>query len=382
MKKVLWLMIISLLFSNVYALELDSKNALLYNLNDNQVLIEKNKDEKIYMSNLDRIMVTLIAIDQIDNLNHDITITYSMIKNSNVDNIGFEEGDIVTYNDLLYATLLTDAEDAKNALVISLAKSEIKFSDWMNDKAEKMELSNTHYDLSNIEKNYTSIEDTYKVLKEALKNSKFKTIFETNKYTLSTGKTIQSNITNYVSKYPDISKITLGRLSEKGNSLITTALDTENNIKYMLINLGTVDDMLNDTVSTYDYYFKNYKYHILIGKDEIVKTIDTKYSKEKIEVTLGEDIKYYADNIDKSLLKINYEGMETVKAGTEIGTVLGTVHVTYNDEKILDYDVILNKEIPFSLFKYIMSHIVIIIIGLIAIVSIIFGVRKKYIGDL
>ena len=114
-----------------------------------------------------------------------------------------------------------------------------------------------------------------------------------------------------------------------------------------------------------------------LRNDEVVKTIIPKYSKDKIEVTLGEDVKYYTDNIDKSLLKIEYDGTDKVDSKTEVGSKLGTIHVKYNNENLLDYDVILDKKITFSLSKYLLSHIVVIITLLIAVIFVIFIIKRK-----
>ena len=46
MKKIVFGLIIFLTFINVYALDINSKNAVLYNLNDDNVIYEKSKDEK------------------------------------------------------------------------------------------------------------------------------------------------------------------------------------------------------------------------------------------------------------------------------------------------------------------------------------------------
>ena len=376
MKKILCLLICIFAFTNVYALDIKSKNVLFYNLNDNKLLLEQNKEEKLYMSDLDRIMIVYTAIDMLESLDKNVTITYSMLKDNN-DNIGFAEGDIVSYKDLLYATLLTEALDAKNALVLSLAKSEAKYNEWMNNKVDILGLTNTHYDLTDSTRNYTSLEDTYKILEIALKNHTFKEIFETNKYTLSTGKTIQNKMYDYISNYPELSNLNTSILNKNGNSFISTKNDLENNIKYLLLTADTVENMIDDNMNIYDYYFKNYKYHIVVSKDEVVKTIIPKYSKDKIEVTLGEDVKYYTDNIDKSLLKIEYDGTDKVDSKTEVGSKLGTIHVKYNNENLLDYDVILDKKITFSLSKYLLSHIVVIITLLIAVIFVIFIIKRK-----
>ena len=62
MKKIVFGLITFLTFINVYALDINSKNAVLYNLNDDNVIYEKSKDEKIQIASLTKIMTSIVAI--------------------------------------------------------------------------------------------------------------------------------------------------------------------------------------------------------------------------------------------------------------------------------------------------------------------------------
>ena len=74
MKKIVFGLIIFLTFINVYALDINSKNAVLYNLNDDNVIYEKSKDEKIQIASLTKIMTSIVAIENIDNINDYVTL--------------------------------------------------------------------------------------------------------------------------------------------------------------------------------------------------------------------------------------------------------------------------------------------------------------------
>ena len=51
-----------------------SKNVVLYNLNDNNVLYEKNASDSVSIASLTKIMTTIVAIENIKDLNKDILI--------------------------------------------------------------------------------------------------------------------------------------------------------------------------------------------------------------------------------------------------------------------------------------------------------------------
>ena len=55
--------------------DINAKNAILYNVSDNEILYEKSADEKVSIASLTKIMTSIVAIEKIDDLNEYITIT-------------------------------------------------------------------------------------------------------------------------------------------------------------------------------------------------------------------------------------------------------------------------------------------------------------------
>ena len=105
MKKVALFVTLLLISFNVGALELNSKNVVLYNLNENKIIYEENKDEITSIASLTKIMTTLVAIENITNWNEKVTLNYKVFEGlaeANAAVIGLRIGQTVTYNDLIY----------------------------------------------------------------------------------------------------------------------------------------------------------------------------------------------------------------------------------------------------------------------------------------
>ena len=70
MKKLSVLLIILFLFITIPVkadeVDIESNNAVLYNLNDNTIVYEKNKDKKVSIASLTKLMTALVAIEKID----------------------------------------------------------------------------------------------------------------------------------------------------------------------------------------------------------------------------------------------------------------------------------------------------------------------------
>ena len=393
MKKLLVFLVSLILFTNVYALELNSKYAVLYNLNDDKVIYELNKDTKTSIASLTKIMTTLVAIENVDMLGSRVTITYDMLKGlieADASVAGLSVGDIVTYKDLLYCTFLPSGADCARALAISIAGNEDEYIKLMNEKVKSLNLSNTHF--SNVtglddEENFSTVNEVAIILKDALKNDTFKEVFEATNYTLSNGLNVSSTMRLSAKKVDiDISYILGGKTGttdDAGKCLASTSYDETNDINYLLVTVGsdyTYGNIL-DASNIYTYYFENYKYYDVVHQNDYIKTIDTIYSKDIIEINVLSDVKYYTNEFDPSLIKVDYVGLDSVKAGSKKGLELGKINIYYNDELLDSQIVYLENDISFSLIEFVkvnILYIVLVIILLGVIIMFLFKKKKVY----
>ena len=115
MKKLILLVLLLVIPFNVWAFTIKSKNAILYNLDDDEILYEVKPDEKVPIASLTKIMTALVSLEKIDNLNEKVTMTSSMyktLKEENASTAGIAIGEKVTYLDLLYALMLPSGAEA------------------------------------------------------------------------------------------------------------------------------------------------------------------------------------------------------------------------------------------------------------------------------
>ncbi len=331
-----------LLIFNVSAstVKITSEKYILYNLDNNTILEEKDSNDKTQIASLTKIMTTIVAIENIKDFNSKVKIKKEMLDGLTWDiaKIGFKTGEEYTYNDLLYATILPSAADAVNALAISIGGSYDKYLEMMNQKAKELNLKNTHY--SNVigltdEDNYSSAYDISVLLKYALNNSKFKEIFTTKEYTLTSGKTVKATVTKYDSKYIVGSKT--GYTSKAGRCLASISNVKDANLLMVTLNNYTKDaTYINETVNTYKYYDENYSLVNIIDESDVVSSIKTKYSRTKTyDIKVDNEYDYYLENdFNKEDLKYEYSGLNEISAFDKKGKSLGKVSV-YNGEDLL-----------------------------------------------
>ena len=399
MKKVLSFLLIFVLFiAKTSALELDisSKNAILYNLDNGEVLYEKGADEKVSIASLTKIMTALVALENIDNIDEQIVLTkedFEGLVEANAVQAGFTVGEVVTYKDLLYGLLLPSGADAAKALARNIAGSEEAFIEKMNTKVAKLNLKSTHFSTViglDDSANFSTAKEVATIFKEALKNEQFKTIITTQNYTSSDGKikfnsTIQSNAKKYNIEIPYVLGGKTGTTSDAGLCLATIA--KENGVNYMLITLGATYDKkaphnIEDAKTIYDYFIKNYGNQLVVNKEKSFMEIKTKYTDdETLKLYPTKNITLYLKNdYNKNGIKYVYNGKGEITPFDKKGEKLGTLNIYYQDKLLDTQDIILNKNLKFNLLSFIKEEfikIIIAIVSIIIIISSIIMIRKK-----
>ncbi len=157
----------------IYVLERESQ----------EVIYQKKANSKAYPASLTKIMTTLVALEHLDDISSQATVdteTYQKMVLENASMAGFYGGEVVTYRDLLYGTILSSGGEAANSLAMNIAGSQEAFVELMNEKAKELGMKKTNF--TNVEglqdKNqYTSASDMAKLLDYALDNDDFRAIF-------------------------------------------------------------------------------------------------------------------------------------------------------------------------------------------------------------
>lgn len=359
---------------SVYADDFDitGEYVTLYNMNEDTLLYSKNDTKKTSIASLTKMMTTLVAIEEIDNLDKIVTIKERDFEGTvGYSKAGFKVGDKVTYRDLLYGIILPSGADAVNAVVNNTLGYD-KFIKKMNETVKKIGMNDTSYANpvgKDDENNYSTSNDLAKLLKYALKNKTFKTIFTTKNYKTSNGINLESTVNRYenILNTNEIKGAKSGFTKDAGRCL--ASITTLNNVDYLLvvINSSTTSpyNAVKDTITIYDYYNNNYGYKNIINDDTFIKEIPVDFSKEKTyKITGSEDIEKYLKNNTEVTYK--YVGSDKVTFNTKKGSKLGVVKIYDGDVLLATSNVYLENNIEYyPIITYIMIGIAVIFVLLI-----------------
>ncbi len=322
------------------------------------VLYEVNSQKKMYPASTTKVMSALVALDAVEqgkiSLTQKVTITEEMLEGLAWDgsNIALQEGEIISFEDLLYGMMIPSGNDAAMAVAYTVSGSKAGFVDAMNQKAKELGLSNTNFQNPHglhHEDHYTTAAEMAEIARIAMQNETFQTIVETAHVKIpATNKTEEEryyiNTNGLVSTmrysqyyYPRATGIKTGYTDDAGNCLVASAEEGGIKLIAVVFHAEGVDTSHKDVARLFDYGFSAFQLVSPIAEDQILGEVKIKWGRSKDSVTVSAVkgvpvLVPQGTDIEKLEIKLNLPAY--VQAPVEKETVVGTVSVLY-DGKII-----------------------------------------------
>lgn len=231
---------------------INSSYAVLMQADSGKIVGDINGETQMYPASMTKIMTTIVAIENLSDLNQEITLTNDMVADlyaQDATQAGFQPGETVQAIDLLYGVMLPSGAECCIALADTIAGSEDGFVELMNQKAEKLGLENTHFCNTtglHAENHYSTAKDIATILRYALKNDTFREIIESPYHSTPGTNVHPDGITFYSTMFKNLSDTTVidgkimggktGFTSEAGCCLASFAQIDD--IEYILVTAG------------------------------------------------------------------------------------------------------------------------------------------------
>ena len=246
----------------------NAKAAALYEPKSKTFLYTKNENARLSMASTTKIMTALIALEILD-VKEEISVDDRAIGTEG-SSIYLEHGEILTAEALIYATMLSSANDAASALAYHISGSIEAFSDLMNEKARKFDLVNTNFANPHgldSKEHYTSAHDLAIITANAFENPKFVEIVSTKKKTIDSSlKTrVLVNHNKLLQQYDGCIGVKTGYTKKSGRSLVSAA--KRNGLLLISVTINDPDDWKDHTLLL-DYGYSRLESRKLISQNE------------------------------------------------------------------------------------------------------------------
>ena len=356
-----------------------AKGAILYELNTDTVLVELDADARLYPASTTKLMTALVAMEY-GNPEDIITVPAAAV--DGLFELGSASyllaGEEISFMDLMEYMLIASGNDAANAMAIHISGSISAFADLMNNRAQELGCTNTHFVNPHglhDEEHYTSARDLLRIAKAAMENPTIAEIVAKDEVVLPITNKHPQTTTKYTTNYLISRKSTreyyyegaigikTGTTTPAGLCLVAACV--KGDYTYYTVVLGAEKgengerNQFIETAKLFDYGAENFSQQVMLSSSEPIAEVPVRLSNEKdsVVVTPSENITAMLPNaFETSDLTMKYTVEESVAAPVQAGDVLGKLTVSY-EGKTWQLDLVASSDAARSTVLYILDRI-------------------------
>ena len=339
---------------------INSRIAVVYDRNTGEVVWGKNEKRKSAMASTTKIMTAIIVCEN-TKLDDEVIISAKAAATGG-SRLGLKKNDKITVKDLLYGLMLRSGNDAAVALAEHVGGDIQGFAKMMNDKAEKLGLSNTHFvtphGLDSPE-HYTTAFELAKITDYALNNETISKIVGTKYYTISINGYSKSliNTNELLGNVSGLYGVKTGFTGNAGRCLVTSIRRDDIDVIVVVLQADTKKDRSKDTLKIMDYIFNNY---CMVDIQEIIETQFAdwkrinkgrihinKANNENFDLNLS-DLKHKRILVEKRYLddiNIDVNCLYNLESPVSEGTIVGNMKVTVGEKNVDNLYIYIDRNI-------------------------------------
>lgn len=347
--------------------DLTAPSAILVDSENFNILYEKNSHEQRSVASITKVMTVLLIMEDIEK--GKISLTDTVTASAHAASMGgsdiwLEEGEQMSLDDMLKATLVASANDAAVALAEYTEGSEEAFVKRMNNRAKELGMKDTVFKNCNgldEEGHISSAYDVALMSAELIKHTK---VFD---YTsiwldfLRDGKTQIVNTNKLLKSYNGITGLKTGTTDDAGSCISATAKRDGLSLIAVVLGSESGTSRFRDASTLLDYGFNNYS--VIIPKEK-------KLPKVKVNKGMESEVEVYS-NPPKSVLVskgsdseiiVKVDLPKKIDAPVEKDKKIGKITYSINDKVVQKADIRCKKSVEKcsfgNSFRYLLSQLI------------------------
>ncbi len=314
---------------------------LLMDADTRTVLVENNIHEPLPPASLTKIMTAFIAEVELEagriNLRDQVPISVRAWRMPG-SRMFVREGTTVALDDLLHGIIIQSGNDASVAVAEHIAGSEAAFADMMNQQAQQLGMTMTHYQNATglpAEDHYTTAWDLA-LLTQALisRFPKHYAIYANRSFTYNDIE--QPNRNRLLWRDRTVDGVKTGHTEEAGYCLVASAL--RDNMRLISVVMGTDSEeaRMRESQKLLAYGFRYYETQKLYDAQVPLKTAEVWYGDaDSVELGTEHDVYITIPRGRYEDVKAELSIQRVIEAPIATGTELGEVRLSLDDETIL-----------------------------------------------
>ena len=325
--------------------------AILVEQKSGQVIYEKNADARQPVASVTKTMAILLAIEVIEQGRCSLDDMLTVSKHAS--GMGgsqalLEMGDTHAVSVMLKSMIVASANDATVALGEFLFGSEAEYVKRMNERAQSMGMSDTHFVNATglpAQGQYSSARDVA-VMSRALAEKplyfQFSTIWM-DTVTHNNGRITELTNTNRLTRlYDGCDGIKTGSTNEAGYCISASAVRSGMRLIAVVLGANASKVRFDSAAQLLDYGFANYRTYDAAQKGARVKgRMPVNYgNKAHVELELGEDLTLLLSKSDAQDIELSPNLPEAVTAPLQKGESVGSVDIVLSGKTVAQVPVV------------------------------------------
>lgn len=249
---------------------ISAQSAIMMDAQTGRVLYEKNADKRSLIASTTKIMTALVVCEQCNVLDRmRIPKEAVGIEGSSM---YLKEGEVLTIQELLYGLMLHSGNDAAVALAIYCGGTVEGFAELMNDKAQRLGLSGTHFENPNgldSPGHYSTARDLAVLASYAMENPIFAKTVSTK--TVSAGDRTLRNHNKLLWRIEGADGVKTGYTKAAGRILVSSAVRQGRRLVAVTIN---APDDWDDHAHLLEDGFSDYHIRQIIARGERLGSVE------------------------------------------------------------------------------------------------------------
>ena len=347
--------------------DLTAPSAILVDSENFNILYEKNSHEQRSVASITKVMTVLLIMEDIEK--GKISLTDTVTASAHAASMGgsdiwLEEGEQMSLDDMLKATLVASANDAAVALAEYTEGSEDAFVKRMNTRAKELGMKDTVFKNCNgldEEGHISSAYDVALMSAELIKHTK---VFD---YTsiwldfLRDGKTQIVNTNKLLKSYNGITGLKTGTTDDAGSCISATAKRDGLSLIAVVLGSDSGTDRFKDASILLDYGFNNYS--VIIPKEKrLPKVKVNKGMESEVEVYSNPPESVLVAKGSDSEIIVKLDLPKKIDAPVEKDKKIGEITYSINDKVVQKADIRCKnsvEECSFgNSFRYLLSQLI------------------------
>ncbi|MBO5364165.1 MAG: D-alanyl-D-alanine carboxypeptidase [Clostridia bacterium] len=330
-----------------------AESGILMEAKTGEVLYEWNPDEPHQIASVTKTMTMLLIMEALDNgkiKKEDIVTVSENAASMGGSQVFLEVGEQMSVHDMLKAIAVASGNDAAVAMAEHISGTHEAFVEKMNEKAEALGLSNTHFinctGLDETEEHHSTARDVATISRELLKHKgilEYTTIWMDS---LRDGAFGLSNTNKLIRFYKGANGLKTGSTSTAKYCLSATAERDGMQLIAVVLCAPSTGERFGSATALLDYGFANYA---VVDSETLGLTLPEVPVQGGVAQTVSpktEGVSFIVKKGNQDKVDYEVQMQESVKAPVRDGQQIGEMIFRIDGEEVMRKELVANQEVP------------------------------------